>query len=140
MRHGGSGIPRIIHEFEKRGLQEPEFIDFDGDIRVNLYRKQLGSESIRNTTQDTTQAIRNTTQALQEAENDLTSSLSENDCLIISLMKENPTISISEISRVLDWKVNKTRYYIRKLNSKNFIKRIGTSQKGSWNVNFEDKK
>uniref|UniRef100_UPI00286EE72E ATP-binding protein n=1 Tax=Anaerosporobacter sp. TaxID=1872529 RepID=UPI00286EE72E len=36
----GSGIPRIIQECKEYGLEEPELIDFDGDFRVNIYRKE----------------------------------------------------------------------------------------------------
>lgn len=34
----GSGIPRIMHEFEERGLLAPEFQDIDGMLRVNMRR------------------------------------------------------------------------------------------------------
>ena len=40
----GSGIPRIIRECNEYGLPEPEFLDFDGDFRVKMFRKI--SESI----------------------------------------------------------------------------------------------
>ena len=35
----GTGIPRIFRECQEYGLPEPELIDFDGDFRVNMYRK-----------------------------------------------------------------------------------------------------
>lgn len=34
----GSGFPRIFRDCRDYGLKEPEIIDFDGDLRVNLYR------------------------------------------------------------------------------------------------------
>ena len=40
----GTGIPRIFRECTEYGLPEPELIDFDGDFRVNMYRKSLISE------------------------------------------------------------------------------------------------
>ena len=36
----GSGIPRILQECRTYGLEEPEIIDFNGDMRVNLYRRK----------------------------------------------------------------------------------------------------
>jgi predicted HTH transcriptional regulator len=36
----GSGIPRIIDRVMAAGLREPEFIDGDVDLRINIYRKQ----------------------------------------------------------------------------------------------------
>lgn len=35
----GSGIPRMIRECREYNLPEPQFIDFDGDFRVNMYRR-----------------------------------------------------------------------------------------------------
>lgn len=35
----GSGIPRMIRECREYNLPEPQFIDFDGDFRVNMYRQ-----------------------------------------------------------------------------------------------------
>ncbi len=40
MEQWGSGIPRIIDRTKEAGLREPEFIDLDVDLRVNIYRKQ----------------------------------------------------------------------------------------------------
>ena len=34
----GSGLPRVLQEFEERGLKRPEFADIDGMLRVNLWR------------------------------------------------------------------------------------------------------
>ena len=36
----GTGIPRLFEACEEYGLPKPELIDFDGDFRVNLYRKK----------------------------------------------------------------------------------------------------
>ncbi len=35
----GTGIPRLFESCEKYGLPKPELFDFDGDFRVNMYRK-----------------------------------------------------------------------------------------------------
>lgn len=36
----GTGIPRLFEACEEYGLPKPELIDFDGDFRVNMYRKR----------------------------------------------------------------------------------------------------
>ena len=36
----GTGIPRLFATCEEYGLPKPELIDFDGDFRVNMYRKR----------------------------------------------------------------------------------------------------
>lgn len=37
----GTGIPRLIREMEEYGLQEPEFMDMEVALRVNLYRSTV---------------------------------------------------------------------------------------------------
>ena len=40
----GTGIPRLIREMKEYGLQEPEFIDMEIALRINLYRNVLDDE------------------------------------------------------------------------------------------------
>ena len=40
IEHWGSGIPRIIGKVKAAGLQEPEFIGGEVDLRINIYRGQ----------------------------------------------------------------------------------------------------
>ena len=46
----GTGIPRLFEICREYGLPKPELIDFDGDFRVNMYRK-------RNTDTETAEKI-----------------------------------------------------------------------------------
>lgn len=48
----GTGIPRLIREMREFGLREPEFIDMEIALRINLYRSSIDDAA----TQDTTQA------------------------------------------------------------------------------------
>ena len=41
IEHWGSGIPRIIDKVKAAGLQEPEFIGGEVDLRINIYRRQV---------------------------------------------------------------------------------------------------
>lgn len=40
IEHWGSGIPRVLSQVKEAGLREPEFIDSDIDLRINIYRKE----------------------------------------------------------------------------------------------------
>ena len=40
----GTGIPRLIREMKEYGLQEPEFIDMEIALRINLYRNISDAE------------------------------------------------------------------------------------------------
>ena len=42
---GGSGIPRIIDKVKAAGLREPEFIGGEVDLRINIYRGQVDTNS-----------------------------------------------------------------------------------------------
>ena len=77
----GSGIPRIMNEIRKYGLQEPEFIAFENDFRVNIYRKSYNTTQ---STQGSTQNRINTTQAISKKEKLDVKNLTETDKTIIN--------------------------------------------------------
>lgn len=125
----GSGIPRMMEEFRDRGLIEPELIDFDGDFRVNLYRRN--TISLQATNQATNQANQDTNQASQD-----TNQLTDVENKIIKLLIQNPEISQSDISEMLDIKLTKVKYYVMKLRKNGILIRHGTNQSGHWTVNL----
>ena len=43
IEHWGSGIPRMIGKVNAAGLRKPEFIGGEVDLRINIYRGQVGS-------------------------------------------------------------------------------------------------
>ena len=45
IEHWGSGIPRIIDKVKAAGLQDPEFIGGEVDLRINIYRGQVDTNS-----------------------------------------------------------------------------------------------
>ncbi|MEI3412187.1 MAG: RNA-binding domain-containing protein [Blautia sp.] len=45
IEHWGSGIPRIIDKVKAAGLREPEFIGGEVDLRINIYRGQVATET-----------------------------------------------------------------------------------------------
>ncbi len=49
IEHWGSGIPRIIDKVKASGLQEPEFIGGEVDLRINIYRGQVDTNNANNT-------------------------------------------------------------------------------------------
>ena len=48
IEHWGSGIPRIIDKVKSAGLRDPEFIGGEVDLRINIYREQNNTISIKN--------------------------------------------------------------------------------------------
>ena len=133
----GSGIPRIMNEIREYGLQEPEFIIFENDFRVNIYRKNYNTTQ---STQGSTQNRINTTQAISKKEKLDIKNLTETDKTIINTIINNPEMSQKQIADNLNWTVNKVKYYMKKFKQKNILKYEGTSQNGKWKIQEENLK
>ena len=86
------------------------------------------------TTQDTTQATQGTTQATQDDTKTTQAALSEDDKAVLELIKNNPSMTQKEMAMELDWKVDRVKYYLKKLKKNNVIERVGSSQKGHWTI------
>ena len=133
----GSGIPRIMDEIREYGLQEPEFIAFENDFRVNIYRKSYNTTQ---STQGSTQGKTNTTQAVSKKEKLDIKNLTETDKTIINTIINNPEMSQKQIADNLNWTVNKVKYYMKKFKQKNILRYEGTSQNGKWEIQEENLK
>ena len=119
----GTGIPRILRECKEYGLKKPELIDFDGDFRVNMYRREEKSKTTQTTTQTTTQITTQTT-----------IKLTKNDHEILQVIQNNPALSQKEIAMDLGWTVDRVKYYLNKMKKQEAIRRIGSSHKGYWEL------
>ena len=133
----GSGIPRIMNEIREYGLQEPEFIIFENDFRVNIYRKNYNTTQ---STQGSTQNRINTTQDISKKEKLDVKNLTETDKTIINTIINNPEMSQKQIADNLNWTVNKVKYYMKKFKQKNILRYEGTSQNGKWEIQEENLK
>ena len=111
----GTGIPRILRECKEYGLKKPELIDFDGDFRVNMYRREEKSKTTQITTQTTIK-------------------LTKNDHEILQVIQNNPALSQKEIAMELGWTVDRVKYYLNKMKKQEAIRRIGSSHKGYWEL------
>ena len=109
----GSGIPRILRECSEYGLPEPEFIDFDGDFRVNMYR-QLPEKDWSHT---------------DDTKHD---TISENDTKILNLIRENPSITQAELREKLQVSIVTVKRLMADLQKRGLIERQGSSRKGKW--------
>ena len=146
----GSGIPKLMEAMREYGLREPEFRDMEIGFRINLYRNTEDAladttQDAENTTQDagnTTQDAGNTTQAAENATQvtkDTTQvRLTEEDKAILAAIKKQHNITQKEMAAKLGWKVDRVKYYLNKMKRRNFVKRVGTSQKGYWEILIED--
>ena len=127
----GTGIPRILRECKEYGLKKPELIDFDGDFRVNMYRREEKSKPTQTTTLTTTQPTTHTTTQITTQ---TTIKLTKNDHEILQVIQNNPALSQKEIAMELGWTVDRVKYYLNKMKKQEAIRRIGSSHKGYWEL------
>lgn len=120
----GTGIPKVLRECREYGLPEPELIDFDGDFRVNMFRKTAVLD-VRDTTQ-TTQTVYNGKEFVLE--------FTESDKAILEVIQNNPKLIQKEIALELDWTVDRVKYYLNKMKKQKVIMRVGSSHNGHWEV------
>lgn len=112
----GSGFPRIFRDCRDYGLKEPEIIDFDGDLRVNLYR----------TTDQTT----------DQTGTNMPVKLNKKEKIILSYLKKKPDGTQHEIAKATSLSLSTIKYYMKKLQEKGCLQRMGTHRKGYWVVRF----
>lgn len=115
----GTGIPRLFETCREYGLPKPELIDFDGDFRVNMYRK-------RNTNTETN------TETSTKTDRETIGTDTETAEKILRLMKEEPAITAKMIAKQLELSVSGVRYHINKLKKDGGVEHIGSSKKGTW--------
>ncbi|MDY2905349.1 MAG: ATP-binding protein [Caecibacter massiliensis] len=124
----GSGFPRIFRDCRNYGLQEPEIIDFDGDLRVNLYR-------ITDQTSDQTKKTDQTPKTDQTGTN-MPVKLNEKERVILSYLQKKPDGTQHEIAEATSLSLSTIKYYMKKLQEKGCLQRMGTHRKGYWAVRF----
>ena len=129
----GSGIPKLLKAMKDYGLPEPEFIEMEIAFRINLYRSQFGLNTNQDANQGTNQADQDADQA-----NQVMDFLGKEEGQLVQLVVEEPEITQREMARRLCWSLGKVKYYITKLKKNRVLERVGSSQKGQWNVLAED--
>ena len=131
----GSGFPRILRDCRDYGLREPEILDFDGDLRVNLYRK---TDQTTDQTPKTDQTnwpnqltkLKNTDQT----GTNLSVKLNDKEEAILAYIQKKPDSTQSEIAMATSLSLGTIKYHTKKLQEKGCLKRMGTHRKGYWSV------
>ncbi|SDX81448.1 ATP-binding protein [Eubacterium barkeri] len=115
----GSGIPRIIQECREYGLPEPEFLDYDGDFRVKMFRRiETGTV---NGASDTIPGTIDTNQTDEEK--------------VLALIRYNPRITQNQIKEQTGLSLRTVKRIMAELQSRGCVIRIGNNRSGKWQVN-----
>ena len=109
----GTGIPRLFEACEEYGLPKPELIDFDGDFRVNMYRKGSG-KFIDNRVND----------KVNDKVNDL-----------LAILTNHPEYTVTQLADVSGVSRKTIAARLKELEGKGYIERMGSSRKGYWKIN-----
>lgn len=117
IEHWGSGIPRIISKVKAAGLQEPEFIGGEVDLRINIYRGQVRDN---------------------DQKNDLNKSKANLETQLIELIIRNPEMTHKMLSEELSVSAATIKRALTKLRQEGKVIRKGSNRKGKWI--FTDKK
>ena len=118
----GTGIPRLYKACEEYGLPKPELIDFDGDFRVNMYRKRSG-EDIDNRVND------EVNDKVNDEVNDKV-----NDLLVI--LTKHPDYTVTQLADVSGVSRKTVAARLKELKGRGYIERMGSSRKGYWKINY----
>lgn len=118
----GTGIPRIFRECREYGLPDPELIDFDGDFRVNIYRKN--SEQQNRVTEKVTEKV------IEK----VTEKVTEKEVEVLALLLDNPEITMVQLAERLEISRKTVAVRLKALKEKGIIQRIGSDRKGYWKV------
>ncbi len=106
----GSGIQRISSAFVSYGIEAPVFEEFQNGFRVTVF----------NTT--THNSI------------DVVDNVVDNENTIVALLYKNNTYSASEIANVVGLNQRTIQRYLKHLQEKNRIERVGSAKGGDWVV------
>ena len=108
-----TGIPRLFEACEEYGLPKPELIDFDGDFRVNMYRKGSG-KFIDNRVND----------KVNDKVNDL-----------LAILTNHPEYTVTQLADVSGVSRKTIAARLKELKGKGYIERMGSSRKGYLKIN-----
>ncbi len=119
----GTGIPRLLREMKEYGLAEPEFVDMEIALRINLYRAKTGTKISGETDTNTENG---------EETNVVTGEEKNTRSRILTEIKRNPFITQKQLAEKVGLSYSGIRYAMRQLQDEGILKRSGSTKKGQW--------
>ena len=160
IEHWGSGIPRIIDKVKAAGLQEPEFIGGEVDLRINIYRGQVDgtvSTSITplkcriagNKVPDKIETVPDTMKKMPDSGNKVPDKIetvpdtmkkmpdSEQEQQIYKYVLENRSITTAETVEILDVKHRRARAVLLNMVKDGYLRKEGAARSTIYVKNTE---
>ena len=129
----GTGIPRLIHEMKEYGLKEPEFIDMEIAMRINLYRASTdmkidNNEEISN---HTGEEIRINEETSEETNKETNKEITNREKILCEIYA-SPDITQKQLAEKIGLSYAGVRYIMKQLQNEGIIERVGSTKKGQW--------
>ena len=158
IEHWGSGIPRIIDKVKAAGLQEPEFIGGEVDLRINIYRGQAdtnnaminandtenGANGIKCGADDGTNSaeVPDTIDRMPDSGNEVPDTTekmpdSEREQQIYKYVLEKGSITTAETVEILDVKHRRARAVLLNMVKEGFLRKEGAARNTIYVKNTE---
>ena len=152
IEHWGSGIPRIIGKVKAAGLQEPEFIGGEVDLRINIYREQIDNASGDNNIDkvpDSADAVPDSANMMPDSAGkvpDINQKMpdtierlpdNEQERKIYQYVLENGYITTSMVAELLEVKQRRARAILQDMVEGNYLRKEGAARSTIYVNNME---
>ena len=139
----GTGIPRLLREMKEYGLAEPEFVDMEIALRINLYRAQTITKNSIEKMHDSAGEAENNALEMREtkkmrlkcAQNALKRELSAQEKLVLEIVIENGSITSAQLMKQLNLKKRRAQVILGKMVEGRLICKKGVSRSTSYVYN-----
>ena len=138
IEHWGSGIPRIIDKVKAAGLQEPEFIGGEVDLRINIYRGQVdGTVDLNNAIKmpDSGNKVPDKIEIVPDTMKKMPDS--EQEQQIYKYVLENGSITTAETVEILDVKHRRARAVLLNMVKDGYLRKEGAARSTIYVKNTE---
>jgi ATP-dependent DNA helicase RecG len=122
----GRGIEKIKESCMENGNDMAEYQIRPSEVMVVFYALHDATENTQDATQVTNQATNQANQATNQANH-----IQEK---LLELISENGKMSQKELAKQSGEKISTVKYYMYRMRQQGIIERVGTSQKGHWEV------
>ena len=126
IEHWGSGIPRIIDKVKAAGLQEPEFIGGEVDLRINIYRGQVDTNNAIINANDTKNGANGAEMPLNKEQTQIEK--------LLQIIEKNPSATQAYYAEEIGISKRTVSRMFATLQEKGRLVQSGTKRKANWKI------
>ena len=137
IEHWGSGIPRIIDKVKAAGLQEPEFIGGEVDLRINIYRGQVATNNAMINANGTKNGANGVKCGADDGTNGAEVPLNKEQTQIeklLQIIEKNPSATQAYYAEKMGISKRTVSRMFASLQEKGRLVQDGTKRKANWKI------